>query len=70
MPTSAEQLDGFRAQSGAAFPLLSDSSPASRLMDHQRLGDNLEHVHARIQGGVGVLEDGLHLAAQTVQLGR
>ena len=38
-------------------------------MDQQRLGDNLQHLHAWIQGGVGILENGLHLPAQAVQLG-
>ena len=37
-------------------------------MDHQRLGDDLFHAHARVQRGKGILKDDLHIAAQAAQL--
>ena len=59
-----QKLDRLRAQGGGVC-LYSGLVP----MDEQRLGDNLLHSHTWIQGGVGILEDGLHLAAQAAQLG-
>ena len=37
-------------------------------VDDQRLGDELEHGHPRVQRGVGILEDELHAPAQAAQL--
>ena len=33
-----------------------------------RLGDNVAHLHARVQRAVGILEDHLHAPAQRDQL--
>ena len=43
----------------ALFPLLC----AKSLVHFQPFGDDLLHVQARVQGGVGILEDDLHPAA-------
>ena len=37
-------------------------------MDDERLGDDLLDAHARVEGGVGILKDGLHAAAQRAEL--
>ena len=37
-------------------------------MNAQRLGDDVAHPPARIERGIGVLEDHLHLAPQRPQL--
>jgi len=60
----AKQFNRLGAQCGA-----SGLEAGLAAMDYQRLGHNLQHIHTWIQGGVGVLKDGLHLAAQVVQLG-
>jgi hypothetical protein len=36
-------------------------------VEHQRLGEDLAHRHARIEGGEGVLEDDLRLATKRAQ---
>ena len=59
----AQEFDRLGAQGGAA-----GLDPGLAAMDEQRLGHNLQHIHARIEGCVRVLKDGLHLAAQAVQL--
>src|SRR5665647_2994970 len=38
------------------------------LVDIERLADDIAHAHARVQGGVRVLEDDLHVAAQPLHL--
>src|SRR5438876_371501 len=37
------------------------------LVDDQRLSDDRAHGHARVEGGVGILEDDLHVAAKVPQ---
>ncbi len=37
-------------------------------MDQQRLPDNVPHGHPGVEGGIGVLEDDLHLTAKLLQL--
>ncbi len=37
-------------------------------MDQQRLGDEVADAHARIERGIGVLEDHLHVAAHRLAL--
>ena len=37
-------------------------------VDDQRLGDDVEDLHPRIEAGVGVLEDDLHVAAELSEL--
>ncbi len=37
-------------------------------VDAQRLADDVAHAHARVQRGVRVLEDDLHVAAQALHL--
>ena len=57
-------------------PTSSSSSRAARgarrgvadLVHAQRLGEDLADRHARIERGVGILEDDLHVPAQTAQL--
>jgi hypothetical protein len=66
----AEQFHGFSAKSRTISPDPSRwnvGRTGGAGVDRPRLGHNVQHVHARVQGGVGVLEDGLHLAAQGVQ---
>ena len=41
---------------------------AGELVDDQRLADDAADAHARVQRGVRVLEDHLHLAAEEAQL--
>jgi hypothetical protein len=36
-------------------------------VNQERLGDDVENLHARVQGGIGILKDGLHLAAKAAQ---
>jgi hypothetical protein len=38
------------------------------LVEADRLGDDVAHLHARVDRGIRVLEDHLHLAAVAVQL--
>ena len=38
-------------------------------MDLEPLADNLAHDHARIEGGIGILEDHLHPARESPRLG-
>ncbi len=42
--------------------------PVAHAVDQQRLADDVEERHARIERAVGVLEDHLHLGAQRPQL--
>jgi hypothetical protein len=37
------------------------------LVDDQRLSDDRAHGHARVEGGVGILEDDLHVAAKVAE---
>src|SRR5215470_10433832 len=49
-----------------------DSRPAARgwnkIVQHQRLGQDLADSHARVERGVGILEDDLSLAPERAQL--
>jgi len=44
-----------------------DDIAASRATDGERLADDVQHAHARIQRGIGVLENHLHAGAQGTQ---
>ena len=43
-------------------------APAGDIVDHQRLGDQVAHGHARVERAERVLEDHAHLAAQRLHL--
>jgi hypothetical protein len=60
----AQQFDGLGAQGGAA-----GLDPGLAAMDEQRLGHNLAAHSCADSGRRKGPEDGLHLAAQSVQLG-
>ena len=52
------------------FAQASPGAPGRRLaMDFERLQQDLVDAHARVQRGVGVLEDDLHAAAEVAQPG-
>ena len=38
-------------------------------MDHQRLGDQVFHSHARIERAEWILKDNLHVTTQAAQVG-
>jgi hypothetical protein len=66
-----EKLGGFVAERGAALARDGAQIEAGfAAVDEQRLGDDCEHRHARVESGVGILEDGLHLAADPAELMR
>ena len=54
----AQQLDDAVLELGAR---------RGELMDDQRLADDRADRHARVERGVGILEDDLHVAAQRAQ---
>ena len=51
-----------RQQLGGAIGALPRREPDEVVMDLQRLGDDVVDGHARIERGVGILEDDLDLA--------
>src|SRR3990172_7181655 len=53
------KIDYFKQMSDALLDLLA----GCRAVDHKRLAHDLFHGHARIQAGIRILEDHLHLAA-------
>lgn len=51
----------------AAAALRARLASWAAFMDDERLGDDLLDAHARVEGGVGVLKDRLHTAAQRAE---
>ena len=47
--------------------LLALATASGELVDDERLADDRSHRHPRVQGGVGVLEDDLHLLADLAE---
>ena len=61
---SALQADGLEQLDD---PLLGSRRDLGKPVDHQRLADDRADRHARVERGVRVLEDDLHVAAQRAQ---
>jgi hypothetical protein len=49
------------------FDALLDLLPGCDVMDHERLTDDVGYRHARVQAGIRILEDHLHLAAHLAE---
>src|SRR6185437_8065876 len=61
----SEEFVDFGAEAGAAEFRIERGS-----VDDERLGDDVLHPHARVERGVGVLEDDQQSAAEVTQLAR
>ena len=65
-------IDEVRVQADDAQQLLDAllaGGAVAEAMDGQRLTDDVAHGHARVQRGVGVLEDHLHVTARLAHVG-